>query len=123
MTKLLLTCSLMVALTACATSQPVSTTATTGSGGAALGSAVTAAPSAQTVASASTAVKPQQAKLVCDDEEQIGSHFHARVCLTPEQVAARKKAAQLMMLNHNGGNGGCANSSCPSMGAGGPPRR
>lgn len=108
MTKLLMTCGAAVMLAACA-SQP----ATTGST-----SSPMAAPAAGTVAAA-TATQPQQGKLICEDSEQIGSHFHSRVCLTPEQVEARRKAARDMMSNLPGGNGGCANNACGS--GSGPP--
>ncbi|HEV2331536.1 MAG TPA: hypothetical protein VGV16_00115 [Gammaproteobacteria bacterium] len=109
MTKLLMTCGAAVLLAACA-SQP----ATTGST-----STPTAAPVAGTSAVAATAA--QQGKLICEDSEQIGSHFHSRVCLTPEQVEARKKAARDMMQNSQ--TGMCASSSCVNGGGGGPPQR
>lgn len=105
MTKLLMTCGAAVLLVACA-SQP----ATTGS------TMASSATQGSSAAPAASGVQPQQAKLICEDSDQIGSHFHARVCLTPEQAEARKKAAQEMMSNLPGGNGGCANNSC-----GGPP--
>ena len=125
MAKLLMTCGLMLALTACATTQPAPMAATASGGGAA--SATQSAPAAstaevaQSAPAATTAVKPQQAKLICEDSAQIGSHFHSRVCLTPEQVEARKKAARDMMLNSH--NGMCSSAACVNGGSSmGPPR-
>lgn len=111
MTKLLMTCGAMVLLAACA-SQPA-TTGSTASPAVAPAAGTTAAVAAATSA-------PAKGKLICEDSEQIGSHFHSRVCLTPEQVEERRKAAQQMMLNEHPLSG-CANNSCGSM-TGGPPR-
>lgn len=111
MTKLLITCGAAVLLAACA-SQP----ATMGST-----AAPTAAPAAGTNAAVAATTASQQGKLVCEDEEQIGSHFHSRVCLTPEQVEARKKAAREMLQNSQ--TGMCGSPNCVNGGTGGPPRR
>lgn len=111
MTKLLMTCSVAMLLAACA-SQP----ATMGST-----ATPTAVPAAGTAAAVAATTSTQaKGKLVCEDSEQIGSHFHSRVCLTPEQVEARKKAARDMMLNSQ--TGMCATQDCVN-GGGGPPRR
>lgn len=111
MTKLLMTCGAAVLLAACA-SQPASTVSTT---------APAASPAVSTTAApaTTTGAQPQQSKLICEDSTQIGSHFRSRVCLTPEQVEARHKAAQ-SMFDH-GMTNPCGNSPCG--GAGGPPRR
>lgn len=117
MTKLLMTCGLLVTLSACATSQPSPMAAAAPAAPAVSAApAATSAPAAETATAVATAVNPQQPKLVCEDSQQIGSHLHSRVCLTPEQVEARKKAAQDMMLNSH--NSMCASQNC----AGGPPR-
>jgi len=39
-----------------------------------------------------------QGKLVCT-ENSMGYHIHQHICLTPEQVAARKKAAAQAVQN------------------------
>lgn len=107
MSKLLMTCGLVMALTACATSQPASTAS----------SGASTAPAAQSGAAPATAVtKP---KLVCEDTAQMGSHFQQRVCMTPEQAEARRKAAQAAMQNYqNSTVSACGDSGC----SGGPPR-
>ena len=106
MTKFLMTCAALLLLAACA-SQPAT-------------SGATAAPDAGTSTGAviATAAQPQQSKLICQDSEQIGSHFRSRVCLTPEQVEARRKAAQAM-FEQGGQTNPCGNNPC---GGGGPPR-
>jgi len=118
MTKLLMTCGLLAALTACATSQPAPSAAATTAAPAAATSA-SAAPAAQTTAVAATAVAPAKPKLVCDETARIDSHFQQRVCLTPEQVEARRKAAQEAMRNYqNSTVSACGDSGC----SGSPPR-
>jgi len=81
MTKLSLACGLVLsaALTACA-SAPQDSPRT-----------ATAAPGAGTAIAAASGTRP---KLVCEDSNQIGSHMAAHICLTPEQVEARRKEAQ-----------------------------
>ena len=108
MTKLLMTCGAAILLAACA-SQP----ATTGST-----ASPSVAPAAGTTAAVAAATStPAKGKLICEDSEQIGSHFHSRVCLTPEQGEARKKAARDMMLNSQSGM--CASKDCAGGGGGG----
>ena len=79
MTKLSLACglALSVALTACSSVPKEASTATASTSG-------TAAP-----ATGSTTPK-----LVCDDSDQMGSHFKQHICLTPEQVEQRRKDSQ-----------------------------
>ena len=104
MTKLLMTCGLLAALTACATSQPTPGTS--------------AAPAAQSGA-APVAAAPAKPKLICDETARIDSHFQQRVCMTPEQVEARRKATQAAMQNRAiGSASACGDSGC----SGGPPR-
>jgi hypothetical protein len=83
MTKLSLACgvALSVALVACSSTPPAGQSAT--------GS--TPAPAATTAASTASTKGP---KLVCEDSSQMGSHFKSHICLTPEQVEARRKEAQ-----------------------------
>lgn len=106
MTKLLMTCGAVVLLAACA-SQPA-TTGSTASPSAAPAAGTTAAVAATTTAQA-------KGKLVCEDSEQIGSHFRSRVCLTPEQVEARRKATQdsLRLQDSTAGQGGFNNIGPP----------
>ena len=110
MTKLLMTCGLLVALTGCATSQPAPSAAAV--------PATPAAPAAQTGA-APVAAAPGKSKLVCEETDQMGSHFQQRVCMTPEQAEARRKAAQAAMQNYqNSTVSACGDNGC----SGGPPR-
>lgn len=83
MTKLSLACGLTLsaALAACSSTPPAGQTAT--------GS--TSAPAATTAASTASTRGP---KLVCEDTSQMGSHFSQHICLTPEQVAQRRKDSQ-----------------------------
>jgi hypothetical protein len=83
MMKLSLACGLALstALAACSSTPPAGQTAT--------GS--TSAPAATTAASTASTKGP---KLVCEDTSQMGSHFSQHICLTPEQVEARRKEAQ-----------------------------
>lgn len=105
MMKLSLACGLALSalLVACSSaptqSQPAATT--------------TAAPAAGTAVATASA----KLKLVCDDTNQTGSHMMTRICLTPEQMEARRKAAQQAAQQaqmHNAQS--CSQSSC-----GGPP--
>jgi hypothetical protein len=117
MTKLLMTCGLLAALSACATSQPAPSAAA-GSAASAAATA-TAAPAAQSGA-ATVAAAPSKSKLVCEETDQMGSHFQQRVCMTPEQAEARRKAAQAAMQNYqNSTVSACGDSGCSG---GGPPR-
>ena len=103
MMKLLMTCGLTLALTACATSQP--------------SPIASAAPAAQTSAIVTSAPK---VKLVCEDTRPLGSHIPQRICLTREQIEARKKATQEAMRRMDSTNGqGGFNPN--GSGAGGPP--
>ncbi len=47
----------------------------------------------------STGTQPAGQKLICSESYPMGSHIPQRICLTPEQAAARKKAAQEAMQN------------------------
>jgi hypothetical protein len=116
MTKLLMTCGLVALLTACATSQPAPNAAA--SAATPTTTNVSAAPAAQTGAAATAGV-PGKPKLICEETDQMGSHFQQRVCMTPEQAEARRKAAQAAMQNFQNG------TVCASQGngcSGGPPR-
>jgi hypothetical protein len=118
MTKLLMTCGLMVALAACASNQPAASSASSSPGTPA--QVAPAAGSVVAAASATTAAKPAAPKLVCEETDQMGSHFQQRVCMTPEQMEARRKAAQAAMLSSHS-VAACGNNGCPG-GASGPPR-
>ena len=90
MTKLSLACGLALSAALAAYSSvpkadPTATAATT----AAPVSATTAAPAGTTAAKVS-----KTPKLVCEESEQMGSHFSQHICLTPEQVAQRRKDSQ-----------------------------
>jgi hypothetical protein len=63
-------------------------------------------------------VSTAKPRLICEDETQIGSHFRKRICMSPEQAAERRKAAQDAFRNHS------ATQSCSDAGCsgGGPPR-
>ncbi len=52
-------------------------------------------------------------KLICSLSYPIGSHIPARICLTPAQEAARRKAAQEAMQNQ-GQVTPCGANSCGS---------
>jgi len=117
MTKLLMTCGLLAALAACASNQPASSSASAAAPAA--DATAVAAPTATGAVAATTSDKPAATKLVCDETEQIGSHFQQRVCMTPEQMEARRKAAQAAMLNQHS-MAACGNNGCPGA-ASGPP--
>ena len=56
--------------------------------------------------------RTQEPKLVCEQVEQMGSHFKLRVCATPEAWEARRRrdAAQMERMGDQGaGCGGLAN--------------
>lgn len=90
---------------------------TAGTVAAAPAPATAAAPAPATAAVAATAPKSSTPKLVCEDDSEIGSHLHKRICLTPEQVQARKKAARDFSDNMHStvqcGANGCGSSSGP----------
>ncbi len=55
---------------------------------------------------------PEKPQLVCEQVEQMGSHFKRRVCATPEAWEARRRrdAAQMERMGDQGaGCGGVAN--------------
>ena len=92
MTKLTLACALALSLSlmACA-SAPKTATATavpTASG-------TTTAPATGPV-TAQASTKP---KLICEESKPLGSLLPQRICMTPEEAAARKTAAQNAMRN------------------------
>jgi len=86
MTKTILACALALSLTiaACA-STPKQTAATD------------AVPAGSTAAVAQAA--PAKPKLVCEEQKPLGSMLPQRICMTPEEAAARQKAAQDKMRN------------------------
>jgi len=86
MTKLALACGLAVTLMACA-SNPQSPAPVAAPAGA---SAAPAAGTSNTTAQAA----PAKPKLVCEEQKPLGSLLPQRICMTPEEAAARKKAAQ-----------------------------
>lgn len=117
MTKLLMTCGLLAVLTACATSQPAPSAAAAPAAPAVTDTA-SAAPAAQSGA-APVAAAPGKSKLICEDTSRIDSHFQQRVCMTPEQAEARRKAAQEAMRTYqNSSVSACGDNGC----SGGPPR-
>ena len=86
MTKMNLACALALslAMVACA-STPKQTAA----------SGATAAPAGSTTAVAQAA--PAKPKLICEEQKPLGSLLPQRICLTPEEAAARQKASQEKM--------------------------
>ncbi len=117
MTKSFLICGVLAALTACATSQPASTASTAS----AAAPAVAAADTTAGAPAATTAAAPGKPKLVCEETQQLGSHFPQRVCMTPEQMEARRKAAQAAMQNYQMQGAQCAQGGGGGA-CGGPPR-
>ena len=91
MMKLSLACGLALStiLVACS-SAPTQSQPSAAAPAANTAPAVTTAPAAGTA----TATASTKIKLVCDDTNQTGSHMMTRICLTPEQMEARRKAAQ-----------------------------
>ena len=62
--------------------------------------ATTAAPPAATAAPAAAAAKPEKPKkpkLICTEETQTDTIIPRRVCRTPEQVEAERRAADRLM--------------------------
>lgn len=102
MTKLTLACGLALSLSlmACA-SAPKTATVPVASG-------TSAAPAAGT-ATAQASTKP---KLICEESKPLGSLLPQRICMTPEEAAARKTAAQNAMRN-------LQSNSAPTMREGG----
>jgi len=47
--------------------------------------------------------KPEDQKLICSRSYPMDSHIPEQICVTPEQAAARKKAAQEQMQNMQNG--------------------
>lgn len=87
--------------------------------GTAVAAAPAPAPAAAPAPATVVAAAPKSAvpKLVCEDDSEIGSHLHKRICYTPEQVQARKKAARDMMDSMHStvqcGDGGCSGGANP----------
>ena len=90
MTKLTLACGLALSLSlmACASTPQPATAVPAASGS-------TAVPTAGT-STAQTSTKP---KLICEEDKPLGSLLPQRICMTPEEAAARQKAAQDKMRN------------------------
>ena len=116
MSKSFLICGLLMALTACATSQPSSTASTASAAAPAMAANTAAAPAASTAAAPA---KPAKPKLVCEDSARIDSHFKQHLCYTPEEMEARRKAAQAAMQTYQNssvsacGDSGCSGSTPP----------
>ena len=101
MTRSILLCGLLALSTTVLADAP---TATTSAG------AATATPQAAAPAAASAVVAaPAKPKLVCEVNHAIDSHINQRICMTPEQMAERKKAAQEQMMRLQAGKP-CATS-------------
>ena len=94
MTKLALACSLALTLMACASnpnnSAPAAAPAANGT---------TSAPASGTAPAAASAQAPAKPKLVCEEQKPLGSLLPQRICMTPEEAAARRKAAQDRVQN------------------------
>ena len=90
MTKTTLACGLILSLTiaACASTPKQATTAAPGTIG---------APASSTAPALASA--PAKPKLVCEETKPLGSLLPQRICMTPEEAAARQKAAQEKMRN------------------------
>src|SRR5690349_4350655 len=75
--------------------------------------ATTSAPPVPAPANTTVAAAPAPAastaapKLICEDETQLGTHFRKRICLSPEQVKEREKAARDMFRNMNQNSKSC----------------
>ena len=81
MTKTTLACALALSLAVAACASTPKQTAGT-----------SAAPGGSTAAVAQAA--PAKPKLVCEEQKPLGSLLPQRICMTPEEAAARQKAAQ-----------------------------
>ena len=90
MTKTTLACGLILSLTiaACASTPKQARTAAPGT---------TGAPASSTAPALASA--PAKPKLVCEETKPLGSLLPQRICMTPEEAAARQKAAQEKMRN------------------------
>lgn len=92
MTKLSLACGLALsAALATYSSVLLADTTAAAATAAAPAAATTAAPADTTAAAAAKKSKP---KLVCEEADQMGSHFSQHICMTPEQMAQRRKDSQ-----------------------------
>src|SRR5689334_17095172 len=95
MMKSPLACGLILTLAACASNSSAPGTA----------AAVPASPTGTvaTAPAASTAqapaAQPAKPKLICEEDKPLGSLIPQRICMTPEEAAARRKAAQERMRN------------------------
>jgi hypothetical protein len=113
MTRSILLCSLLALSTAVladtAGTTPAAAAATATP--AATAPATDAAPAAPAAASAVAAAPaaPAKPKLVCETTHPLDSHINQRICMTPEQMAERKKAAQEAMRRLQAGKP-CATS-------------
>ncbi|HEY3860186.1 MAG TPA: hypothetical protein VGM47_11330 [Gammaproteobacteria bacterium] len=90
MMKLPFACGLMLALglAACASTPKTASTS------------ATAVPGSSTAAATATAqAAPAKPKLICEEEKPLGSLLPQRICMTPEEAAARQKAAQSQVRN------------------------
>ena len=72
---------------------------------------VAASPAPAAPTTAAPAVSTAKPKLICEDETEIGSHFRRRICMSPEQAAARRKAAQDAFRNRSSTQS-CNESGC-----------
>jgi hypothetical protein len=97
-TRFLMASVLTLALAACADAPPQ--TSATGS---------TVAPSARTATTATAAAQAGKPKLVCEETRPLGSLLPQRICLTPEEAAARKKASQEAIRNIQNSSSGTQN--------------
>jgi hypothetical protein len=113
MMKLTLACGLILIL--------ILTLAACASNSASPGMAnATPAPAAGTQAAVSVATKSTvqaaKPKLVCDDSSQTGSHLATRLCMTPEEAEARRKASQAAAQQFQMQNKqSCGQSGCPPI--------
>lgn len=104
MTRSILLCGLLALSTAVLAD-------TTATAPAATATPVPATDAAQAAPSAASAVAaaPAKPKLVCETTHPLDSHINQRICMTPEQMAERKKAAQEAMRRLQAGKP-CATS-------------
>ncbi len=121
MSKLIKAASLLL-VTACFAAPALADGTPTPAAGTAVAAApATAAAPAPATAVAAAAPKSSTPKLVCEDDSEIGSHLHKRICLTPEQVQARKKAARDFSDNMHS-SVQCGANGCSGGGSSGPPK-
>ena len=62
-------------------------------------------------AQAAAPVEKAKPKMVCQEAQQIGSHFKRKICATPEDWEARRQRDQDEMQRMGGQATGCASSS------------